>query len=130
MFQPSDSAPFGSNMEAQALAVKRKLDYYRQRPDIGEVVCLWECEFDKMLKEDQGLMRFLTHLPYPTERLRIRTGLRGGRTETFRMIYTGEKGRKMYYIDKVSSRVYLFVNKINIALCFLYYRTVFTLQRA
>ena len=88
-------------MEAQSQAVKRKLDYYAKRRDVGEVVCLWECEFDQMLKDDADMKKFLTNIPYPAERLRIRTGLRGGRTETFRMLYTGDKNRKMYYIDKV-----------------------------
>ena len=38
----------------------------------------------------------------PIERLRIRTGLRGGRCETFRMFFSKEKyaNKKMYYIDK------------------------------
>ena len=84
LYQPADPAPFGANMEAQALAVKRKLEFYKKSRDVGEVVCLWECEFDQMLKDDKDLQRFLSNLPYPPERLRIRTGLRGGRTETFR----------------------------------------------
>lgn len=55
------------------------------------MVVMWECQFNRLREEDPDLKAFLDELyadgDRPRERLRIREGLRGGRTEAFRLLY-------------------------------------------
>ena len=101
-FQPGDKAPFGSTMESAAADTEAKLEFYRE----NGYTCrhIWECEFDRLLKEDEDLRNFAMSLDFPEERLRIRTALRGGRTETFRMLHCKDRDPEtmMLYCDRNS----------------------------
>ena len=94
---PGDRAPFGSTFDVAAAATKRKLAFYRSRG--FQLITMWECQFDTLLKTDEKLRHFATHLDYPGERLKIRTALRGGRCETFRMLYNHDGSKRLWYID-------------------------------
>ncbi len=102
--------PLSAGMEATPFKVpfeEVRDSLERKRKDLKELnidlVEKWECEFLRDKEEDEELQRFLTwyHQRVPPERLALRRGLRGGRTENFRMSFSQEtsKGRKMHYWD-------------------------------
>ena len=70
---------------------------------------MWECEFERLKTDDTSLAssvsRLQAELGLPRERLRIRTALRGGRTEVFRLMYNAPDSggeEEMCYLDKNS----------------------------
>ncbi len=62
----------------------------RKRKDLAELgislVEKWQCDFMRDKEEDEDLQCFLAryHEQVPPERLALRQGLRGGRTESYR----------------------------------------------
>jgi len=70
-------------------------------------VVKWECEYQRERTSDETLKIFIEDYyrhGRPRDRLCLREGLRGGRTETFRMLFnqTDLPDRRLYYIDKNS----------------------------
>ena len=73
------------------------------------LVCLWECEFKRMVQDnEEGIADFLEQVyyagPRPRERLCLRDALKGGRTEVFSCYFNAElmKNQECFYIDKNS----------------------------
>ena len=108
-FSPADPSPFGKSMHEAGEAWKRKVAFLQWKG--YRVETMWECEWERRKREDPDVKAFLEGELYgqgrrPVERLRLRTGLRGGRTESFRLRYDSAHascaGRKMYYVDKNS----------------------------
>ena len=83
---PEDFNPFFVRCESAAQRVQMKFNEYRKEG--CEVVALYECEFDARMRRDSAFRTFVNNQKRPNERLRIRTALRGGRVEVFRMLYT------------------------------------------
>ncbi len=105
-FLPGSANPFGRRCEnAHEAWMKKKLFYSKAGL---RVEFIWECEFAKLKEESQSLRRYLSEVRYlhgrPPQRLKIRAGLRGGRTEVFRMLFDAQKEERedLWYIDKNS----------------------------
>ena len=108
-FSPCDNNPFGVTMESAARAWQNKKKFLEDRG--YTVVVMWECQWEALKRSDNEVKTFLAETLYsrgrrPVERLRLRTGLRGGRTESFRLRFDESRieggSRKMYYVDKNS----------------------------
>lgn len=104
-FLPGDKNPFGLRCDLALSAWKKKKEYYASLLGVT-VVVMWECEFLKLKEQDVSLREFLntSMAGRPNERLRIRTGLRGGRVEAFRLAFHQRRmeDRKLLYVDKNS----------------------------
>jgi len=72
------------------------------------VVSIWECTFDSLLKHDVHARDYVSTLDIPA-RLRIRDSFFGGRVNATRLHYKAEEGEKIHYYDFTS--LYPFVNK-------------------
>ena len=101
---PQDLNPFGIRYAKAALRFKAKLEKYYAAG--YEVVVMTECEFDHMLKTDKQLKTFLDTWERPESRMNVRSCLRGGRVETFRLLYEekeeeelGQAKESMQYWD-------------------------------
>ena len=108
-FSPCDNNPFGTSMQQAGAAWKKKKDFLTSRG--YRVVTMWECQWDKEKETNDNVKDFLNtdfygSLERPKERLRLRTGLRGGRTESFRLRFDQTQfacqNRNLYYVDKNS----------------------------
>ena len=101
-FHPNSKAPFGTTMERAGQQVDVKMRRYAAAG--YTCIMLWECNFDKQFEQCEELRAFARSCDYPTEPLRLRTCLRGGRTEAFQMLYSKEANpeRALFYIDKNS----------------------------
>ncbi len=102
-FAPNDKNPFGAECHNVYAAWLRKKAYYER---LGLVVKpVWECQANALKDSDPAFARFLKEVFYaegrPLERLKLRQGLRGGRTEVFRMLYseTALPAERLVYID-------------------------------
>ena len=73
-----------------------------------QVITIWECQFDKQVKEDQEMKDFIASLDIPP-RLYIRDSFFGGRTSVVHLHYQAEEGEKIHYYDYTS--LYPTVNK-------------------
>lgn len=102
---PSSRTPFGrSCLEVHREWEKKKKFLTKEG---WSVVWIWECEY---LKEEErgGCLKSFLESYYkdgkPRERLMLRGALRGGRTESFRLLFAKEKNpnTKLHYIDKNS----------------------------
>ncbi len=76
-----------------------------------KVEYMWECCWDEEKQINPDVRTFLTehYKDRPTERLRIRDGLRGGRCEAFALSYDAEENpdRDLYYADVSSLYPYI-----------------------
>ena len=104
-FSPGHSNPFGVPLLTAHHNWNEKKKFLRRKGMTVNVK--WECEFAEDKKKDPNLIRFL-HNFYddrsPKERMRLRSGLRGGRVESFRLRFLQESNphHRLYYIDKNS----------------------------
>lgn len=68
-----------------------------------QVECMWECQFLRQRETDPELDAFVRGLDRPPERLTMRDGLRGGRTEAFHLLFSESPAeaetRQLLYID-------------------------------
>jgi G:T-mismatch repair DNA endonuclease (very short patch repair protein) len=73
-----------------------------------KIVSVWECEFQKLLRENTGLETELSSHPFVTQApINIRDALYGGRTEatkTYRKVVDGEE---IQYVDVISLYSYI-----------------------
>lgn len=96
--------PFGAKCETVYLNWEKKKEFYAKKG--YRVVHIWECEY--ALKRKDEAKEFLERHYYaerrPRERLRIRSALRGGRVEAFRLLYHQDQNRSttFRYVDKNS----------------------------
>ena len=100
---PDDPHPFSGTNQKAYQSWKTKKEYLEGQMNL-EVETKWECDYIEERESDPELVEFLKKYyedGRPEERLRLRTGLRGGRVESFALLYDAKKcvGRKLYYID-------------------------------
>lgn len=60
---------------------------------------IWECEFDRQLKEDENDRKYLEENPFSTYVLNPRDALYGGRTEYLSTFYKISGDEKIKYVD-------------------------------
>ena len=106
-FTPADKGPFGLTLgRAYARWREKRASLIAAGYSVRHT---WECQFDRLLSQDPRLFRFHRDLldggGFPSERLRLRDALRGGRTECFRLFYGKEADplshqHDLLYIDK------------------------------
>lgn len=65
----------------------------------GRYISVWECQFDKAMKENEELKDFATHFKAAPPPLRIREALSGGRTEPIYTLYDCQPGEQIRYLD-------------------------------
>lgn len=74
------------------------------------VKSIYECQFDKMIKENEGIRKFVNELDIP-QRMKIREAFYGGRTSVFKLHCEAdtEAGEEIHYLDFCS--LYPYINK-------------------
>jgi len=70
--------------------------------------CIWECEFDRNIREDVNIKRFVDSIDIVTP-LEPRDAFYGGRTEAFKLYHESAKGESIKYYDVTS--LYPYINK-------------------
>jgi len=65
------------------------------------VLSVWECQWEKMKKEDTEIQDFLDELDIPS-RLVMRDSFKGGRTNCTKLWYSVKPGEKVSYLDFTS----------------------------
>jgi hypothetical protein len=70
--------------------------------------CIWECEFDRNIREDAEIKRFVDSIDIVTP-LEPRDAFFGGRTEAFKLYHESAKGESIKYYDVTS--LYPYINK-------------------
>ena len=97
----------GQSMEELYVTTKKKEQKLRQ---MGyKYISIWECQFIKQLKENEGGVRdFVEQLDIPS-RMEPRDSFFGGRTNASKLYHKVEEGETIGYADFTS--LYPFVNK-------------------
>jgi DNA polymerase elongation subunit (family B) len=104
--RPTDKNPFGEAPWQVLQRFRRKQQFLRAEGI--SLIFVWECTWQEAKKMDPRIDHFLTQWReeecLPPRRLAAREGLRGGRCETFRLLFDlqAHPERKMFYIDKNS----------------------------
>ncbi|XP_071176481.1 uncharacterized protein [Mytilus edulis] len=70
--------------------------------------CIWECEFDKNICENESIKRFIDSIDITTP-LEPRDAFAGGRTEAFKLYHESSDGEHIKYYDVTS--LYPYINK-------------------
>ncbi|CAG2185008.1 unnamed protein product [Mytilus edulis] len=70
--------------------------------------CIWECEFDKHIREDENIKKFIDSLDIVTP-LEPRDAFAGGRTEAFNLYHESSFDESIKYYDVTS--LYPYINK-------------------
>ena len=83
-----------------------QIDYYKKKG--YNVIHIWECEFDKMVKTDEKMRTHLESVDFE-DPLECRDALFGGRTNAIKLSHKAENGEKIKYVDVCS--LYPYVNK-------------------
>jgi hypothetical protein len=102
----TDKNPFGE-APWQVMQRFRRKERFLSEQGI-HLTYVWECTWEEAKKRDPRIELFLTRWRddalLPRRRLAAREGLRGGRCETFRLLFDLNQNpdRKMFYIDKNS----------------------------
>lgn len=98
----------GKSMRGHYIETQKKTDslWGVKKPSGAQrfamVHIMWECEWDRRVKQHENLSGFLLDLEL-TPRLEIREALRGGRTEVFRAhVSTEGVLTKCHYLDVTS----------------------------
>lgn len=73
-----------------------------------KVVTIYECEWDKMVRQDDQINQFLKELDIPA-RLNIRDSFFGGRTSGFKLHSVCDENHEIHYVDVCS--LYPYINK-------------------
>lgn len=80
----------------------RTMERHKHLKDAGyKVVVQWECEWNKRIKEDEEVSQFIHSLKIH-DRLNIRDGLNGGRTNGIKLLHEVAPGEKIFYVDFTS----------------------------
>lgn len=74
-----------------------------------ELITIWECEYDSLMKTDPLLRRVRDELDLPEKPLNIRDSFYGGRVEPFKLYKEVEEGCKIRFQDVRS--LYPYINK-------------------
>ena len=90
---------FKTSMLERRVATEKKVAYLQS---LGfTVLQMWECEFDRLLKEDEELIVFSKTVDL-TPRLLPREALFGGRTDACKLFYEAKPGETIRYFDYTS----------------------------
>lgn len=91
------------------LQTQTKLRENRLREAGFRIKSIYECSFDRLVKEDPDLQHFIQHEFDVPERMAIRDAFFGGRTSGFKLHYKCKPDEEIHYVDVCS--LYPFINK-------------------
>ncbi|XP_071850632.1 uncharacterized protein [Apostichopus japonicus] len=101
----------GSSFTMADAFIKTQTKMNHLRKQFKNVVKMWECDFDRLLKTDTTMKAFVNTLTF-REALHPRRAFFGGRTNATVLRYDAKEGEQIKYIDVCS--LYPFVNKFGI----------------
>jgi hypothetical protein len=106
-FNPLKRTTMGLNYQGHCQRIK----WIKENKTDFKLVEIWECEWDKKIKNDFDLKDFLREHPL-NEPLQVRDSLYGGRVDTIKMYHKCAEDEEIRYIDYTS--LYPYIQKYGI----------------
>jgi len=84
---------------SQLLAITKHREEKIKEVTSARLITIWECQFDKMVRDDPEMKEFVEKFDMPPPPIQVRQALYGGRTEPVQSYVEPPAGYELKYLD-------------------------------